>query len=743
MDRTGRGSSGARSRRSVGHRAQGISRSRFLKTAGVAAAGVGAAAMGLGGAVRAAMPGPDGFVEVYPSGLDTSYPTYDEIPIESWPEVVVYLVEDNGGYAEVEANECPDDTECVTVSFETIKLSDRVPYDCLQVRAAVRGGTARDEWDRGIRHVTREPNPSYKSYVPDGQGGSVPNPASFPFLIEPLLQPGEPGYGEPNPDYDILSFPKFLHKKEVVTLDYPQEFEDFEQDVYGGNPPSFPGAGNIRLKSHRYDEPLEFQPFHMGNIPEPFGLYAGAFRVLICRDCIIEGEEFAPNGIVQYYQGEGYPLDGTPMMTEVNDTGPIFSAGWWLSWIFHPGMINGVFQNDESFFFIDQCRFGNYPEDVTIRDMVARNTTFVFASAYSPFAIEEGFFPRPLEKMTVENVKVIGAVEDPDGTLLPMLMENGDVIDGSSKATIRNCYISSAWPGAGFDSGITLTSDGMNFEITGNEVDMQSNFFGSYGITTFESIEGIASGNSVRADIGFLGSTFGNPVFEDNSIEARNAGFMGLLSSSPQTGFTVRNNRVHMDNTGSIDAFHETAGILGLQSFFFDLVWCFDPEAETLTELPSMSQAVFEGNSFSGEANYGVYMGQFFNFLCPLPNPEPPPEFSPYLDFSNNNRFIKNDFGDLECQIATVFLGEGTSDNVFGPNMYMPGGARNGVVDEGTNNRVVGLPAKDVDDPGIGNLVSQSMKSLKKKQMGLPHGHMGIESWALPKGLRKLIERLQ
>jgi parallel beta-helix repeat protein len=71
---------------------------------------------------------------------------------------------------------------------------------------------------------------------------------------------------------------------------------------------------------------------------------------------------------------------------------------------------------------------------------------------------------------------------------------------------------------------------------------------------------------------------------------------------------------------------------------------------------------------------------------------------------------------------AFAYLDEGTSGNVlFEAGMFPPGegGAHHSVIDLGTNNRVVGLPAKGIDDPGIGALVRWMQAAAAKEAAAL------------------------
>jgi hypothetical protein len=78
----------------------------------------------------------------------------------------------------------------------------------------------------------------------------------------------------------------------------------------------------------------------------------------------------------------------------------------------------------------------------------------------------------------------------------------------------------------------------------------------------------------------------------------------------------------------------------------------------------------------------------------------------------HNNDYEKSGLPGWDVGVGCVFLGTGSTGNLIdeaGDFVPGTGGASKQVVDYGTNNRVIGHPANNVSDPGIG----QRMKDLR------------------------------
>jgi hypothetical protein len=210
-----------------------------------------------------------------------------------------------------------------------------------------------------------------------------------------------------------------------------------------------------------------------------------------------------------------------------------------------------------------------------------------------------------------------------------------------------------------------------------------------------------------------------NPV--GNQIELYNPNFNPELPPGPDNppmvsymhpgmALSITGNAVNMDATDSIDLIHGmTAGIFAQDVFFLGY------------PTNNIKNATVQNNVFTGIADFGVFMGNLWD----VP------------DSASGNSFVYNDFNSLNSGIASVYLGLQTSNNVFGPNNYPPGGAYHEVYNEGTKNRVVGLPAKTMADPGIGQVVRDviSRSNAAKQQ----YGGMGAtaKGWAfLPPQVR-------
>jgi hypothetical protein len=282
-----------------------------------------------------------------------------------------------------------------------------------------------------------------------------------------------------------------------------------------------------------------------------------------------------------------------------------------------------------------------------------------------------------------------------------------------------------------------------SFEVTDNVIEVAVSHLGSMGILVGTAQNAVIRNNTVTADLGigcgecgWYGN--GSVSIENNLINGRNAGLhlgnpkgtskavVDFSTYPPGTmivphpgdlSMNISGNMVNMDGSSAIGALHSpTAGIYCWDASMIALFVLGDP-------FINLKDATVQDNVFTGNADLGVFMDDFFGFT----------------NNGSENNFVNNDWKNLTTNAISVYLGPSTHDNAFGPNKYPPGGAYHEVVDEGTNNRVVGLPANSVTDPGIGQLIRSSVSEAQNNAANVPE--MGKSSvWV---GSIKLPEKVR
>ncbi|MCI0504077.1 right-handed parallel beta-helix repeat-containing protein [Candidatus Micrarchaeota archaeon] len=417
---------------------------------------------------------------------------------------------------------------------------------------------------------------------------------------------------------------------------------------------------------------------------------APGFGVFLCNDCNITGEVDA---------------GGNPL-TRINHGAACFVANWWHAFY--------AFGSGVQLWHDFVSRF-------TFKNLILEDSTYPSLLSYSGFDISS-WTPHVLEYVEVENVRVIGAMPSFAGgdVNMTMLFEND-----YGKVVVRNCYINalnSLDPsdpyntGWNFMAGIAVTSSmtgppyqapaGPYLIAENNTLDIASSHLGSMGILAGGASGAEIRNNQVTADIAFISGDVGWTgdgvvTIENNTCTARVGGFSCVNGigneielftgpyQHPGAAITISGNSVNMDNSGSIDLIHGMMAGIFAQDIFFD-------------GIPSncLKNATVQNNTFTGNADFGVFMGNFWD----VP------------DTASGNNFLYNDFKSLSSGVATVYLGAQTSNNVFGPNKYPPGGAFHEVLNEGTNNRITGMPANTVTSPGIGQVVRDKISQSKTLQ---------------------------
>ncbi len=451
-------------------------------------------------------------------------------------------------------------------------------------------------------------------------------------------------------------------------------------------------------------------PFDFGTVFDPALDTPPGTGAIICNDCVISGEVDA---------------SGNPSTAIVNGTG-YFIANWWAAAQYGAGV----------------QVWHDWSTSFSVRNIVLKNPSYPGIIGYSGLDFSRDFEPHILGYMEVDNVRIYDMLPTPASVIAPGIPANIALLfhNDYGAGVVRNCYIrvrnspDQGEPGfiGDFMQGIVSAPSlsggtdengrffdapsGPSMIIENNIIDADSSHLGSAGICIAAGPGAEIRDNTVKADIAiYTGETGwnggGSVKIENNKCTARVAGFScinavgnqiqmidGSTLTHPGIVLGISGNSVRLDASGSIDFIHGglVAGFIGQDAFLLG------------NPFNSMKNAHVADNKFTGSADFGVFAGDFWD----IPGT------------ASGNVFIKNDFKPLSLRVAAVYLGSSTKDNVFGPNGYPPGGATKWVADDGSNNRIVGLPADSVASPGIGKaikeLVSRSKSAKGKYQAKIP-----------------------
>jgi hypothetical protein len=496
-------------------------------------------------------------------------------------------------------------------------------------------------------------------------------------------------YPTPVPDPRISTTPEYADDPRMRTKDAINIEWAVNNVAKNGESP-----GTVVLK-HVAGTPFEFGEWGDSDQPPGNG-------VLVCNDCIVTGEK----------NSRGKPL------TTIKNGASAFVVNWYLSFIYADYDEGGNWILP----FKGPQLWHQFAESFTLKNIVSEDSSMFFVLGYSGSDITD-WTPHSLDHAEVDNVKIYRAKPlFPNDVCMPMLFETdyGTVI-------VKNCHVqafSSLDPddpentGWDFMGGITTTNSmtgppysvpvGPRLEATNNVLEIGSSHLGSAGVFLGTAMGAVIKNNTITADLGVVSSDVGwegggSIIVKNNKVTARVAGFSVVdkkgasieLLFPPQTivhpgleSLKIQNNSVKMDSDGSIDLLHGmVAGLIGQGVHFMDLTGGLP--------LSRIRDGDISGNMFSGNADFGLFLGDFWG----------------WPDDASGNAFALNDFKKLESAMVTVYLGPSTSENTVGPNRYPAGDP---VFDEGTDNKIVGLGTKKIKDIEVGRIV-RDMASSKKK----------------------------